>query len=148
MSAASPSPEAAGGIVRPAARDSPAGVTLTPAGGARAPRRAKWGELEAALLPLLRRGARGPECVTALPGFSPASVHVTLSKLRKRHGIEVVRGGPGLILPRNIHEALRVEAVAGGRYTSANELAVRLLAIIVKDNLFEALLDDEPRGQR
>ncbi len=74
-------------------------------------------------------------------------IKVLAVHLRRETGVKVgplKEGGRPLSLPKHIDEALQNEANARhGRNCSSNDLALRLLAIIVKDDLFDALLGDD-----
>lgn len=53
-----------------------------------------------------------------------------------------------LRLPENIQDALDREARKRGGDQCGNDLAKRLLSLIVSDNLFDAVLDDRPAKGR
>lgn len=89
------------------------------------------------------RGLSTPDLVAAYPHLKPNSIRASASRIRAEHGVH--RGyfeRQPLKIPQELASALTNEAVARGGYKSGNALTLRMLAIIVRDNLFDAVLDD------
>mgnify|MGYP001004380753 CR=1 FL=1 len=96
--------------------------------------------------PLLQQGYTNAEIKAALPDVAPASIPVVVSRLRKEHGMKCTPLAPGsrpIFLPKHLHDQIATEAIVrGGKSFSPNDLALRLLAIIVRDDLYDAILGE------
>lgn len=106
------------------------------------PKRAPGG-VGALIFADVMRGLSTPDLIALHPQFKPSTIKGVASRLRAEHGIH--RGyfeRQPLKIPQGLASALTSEALARGSYPSGNSLALRLLSIIVKDNMFDAVLDD------
>lgn len=95
----------------------------------------------------VRKGACNADLIAAYPQFPPHSLSVTASKLRKQMGVSVRHlGGPKLSLPKHLTKALDVECAGRRGFQNGHDLALRLLTIIIRDDLFDAVLDEPERN--
>lgn len=104
-----------------------------------------YGALRNQLEPLVRKGWSNAALIAAFPQMKPNSVRVTAHKLRAELGVPHCNAGTKPIyLTLDLLGALKAEAEARDGYGTgtAQDLALRLLAIIVRDDLFNAILDD------
>jgi hypothetical protein len=97
--------------------------------------------------PLIRKGLSNADIIARLPGFKPAILRSVAAKLRQQEGLTATPGRyqKPLLLPTGLHDVLAREALArsdGPHVPSANDLALQLLGTIVRDDLFDAILDD------
>lgn len=96
------------------------------------------------ILPLLQQGYSNAQIKAALPDARMASIPVIASKLRKESGNKMpplAMGSRPLLLPKHLHDHIATEAIVrGGKTFSANDLALMMLAIIVRDDLYDAIL--------
>ncbi|WP_297773073.1 helix-turn-helix domain-containing protein [uncultured Roseovarius sp.] len=104
--------------------------------------------LDADVIPLAREGVPASDIARRL-GVTPNRIHAVLARLR-RQGAEfppVRLGAPcrkqGARLTRlnsDLREGLEPHAIARGM--SVKEMALRLLDIVIRDGLVDAILDD------
>jgi len=94
---------------------------------------------------MVKQGASSAEITVRFPQFKPSSLRVVISKLRKDYGLASRARGPGLPLPEHINKALQVEAAGrpGFGVKHGHDLALLLLDVIVRDNLFDAILGED-----
>ena len=81
------------------------------------------------------------------PQFKPNTLSVLASRVRKemQRNVRMAPGRP-VQLPEHIHDMLALEALCRGD-RSANDLALRILSIVVSDNLYDAILDESTTAQ-
>jgi len=88
-------------------------------------------------------GKSTAQIIAENPGHKASSISRMATRARKEFGLSGrIVPGPAMQLTRPIHEALQHEIEARGLHQSANMLALTILAIIVKDDLFNAILGD------
>ena len=97
--------------------------------------------------PLVLKGYTNQELVAVFTDAKITTILVTASKLRKKFSITKGRTSPGrpLYMPLEMQAALKNEALCRTKNLSNDEtsphfLALKLLSIIIKDNLFDAIL--------
>lgn len=106
--------------------------------------------IKAAITPMVLDGANNADLVAAFPHFKPKSVAVVAAGIRAENGCgrkraEKLITGAGVHLPDRLHKALEVQAFGGGgaaRHDSVAQFVIHLLSIIVRDDLFAAILDE------
>lgn len=103
--------------------------------------------LIAQLRPLVHQGFTNAELAAHWPKVKISTIRVTAAKLRKEPACRsgpLKQGARPMYMPVHIHDALATEALGRfGKNVGPNEMALRLLAIIVRDDLFSAILGDE-----
>lgn len=94
------------------------------------------------------KGFTNAEILLANPRLNPRSIQTIAARFRKGTPYSPNYGGPPFQLPRDLHDVLVTEARARyGPLASAHQLVLQLCAIVVKDNLFDAIMD-EPAPER
>lgn len=93
----------------------------------------------------LMRGQSSCDLIALNPTLNPASIRSTVSHLRKVDGITAPRPTPGppVQLPEHVRIALQREAQARGLNQSANMLALRVLALVIENDMFDTVLGEQ-----
>jgi len=91
----------------------------------------------------VKSGKSNAEIISALPHMNAATIKTWAAVDRRRLGIPPLTrpGHYAMQVPAKVREAF--QSRAGNRQTAAN-LMLRVLAIVAEDNLFDAILDDDP----
>ena len=96
------------------------------------------------VVPLVLQRLSNAEILVAMPDYNPRSVAEIAGKVRRMHNITARNDPryPPLHLPPKLWKALRAEKMRRAKaYDSAEQLALHLLAIIIRDDMFDAVLD-------
>lgn len=108
--------------------------------------RHSYGALKDLLLPHILAGDSNMEIKAAHPHLDTNVIGSRASQLRKQLGVQARKTAPSgiaLRLPRRISEQLTQEAFARGiRRGNGHEIAREILEIVVRDNLFDAILGE------
>jgi hypothetical protein len=96
---------------------------------------------------ILLRGGSNADIMAALPRHKPHSLRSCAAQLRGELGIAPVPQGNRLPLqlPLAVYAPLQRAADArstGQQMITANDMALRILALVVRDDMIDAVLDD------
>ncbi|OCC01740.1 hypothetical protein BA190_27655 [Labrys sp. WJW] len=92
------------------------------------------------------QGLTNGEIIAAHPELNPSSIRALAARVRNRpesFRVIHVRSGPGVKLPVHLAQALDVEASGRPDCRGGNDLLRKLVDVIVRDDLFDAVLGEQ-----